>query len=127
MDPQDYIPESNEDNNAIVENVTIVLPDIEVLSLNIPSMHANSYFKVNATIKNSGGQDVKRIFYVSLYQDGKLLGSAPVYSLASGEVKEVTLTIRPYPGNSTFKVVVDPTNAVVELNEDNNGSQLNLT
>ncbi|MDV3103294.1 CARDB domain-containing protein [Thermococcus waiotapuensis] len=120
VDPWNYIPESDETNNEVNTEVTIELPDIVVTSISTPEMHANAFFLVNITVRNVGNQDIGRGFPVVVYQDGRYLGWAWVGSLPAGGEANVTVWIRPYPGDSTLKAIADSGNYVVEVNETNN-------
>ena len=126
VDPGDQIPEVNESNNEVKTSVTIDLPDIVVTSLSAPEMHANAFFPVNVTVRNAGSQDIERSFPVVIYQDGKYLGGAWVSSLPAGGEANVTVWIRPYPGDSTIKAVADSGNYVTEVNGTNNERSISV-
>ncbi len=120
VDPWNHIPEANETNNEVNTSATIELPDIVVASISAPEMHANAFFPVNVTVRNTGNQDIERSFPVVIYQEGRYLGGAWVGSLPVGGEANVTVWIRPYPGDSTIKAVADSGNYVTEVNETNN-------
>ena len=120
VDPWNHVPESDETNNEVETSVTIELPDIAITSLTVPDMHANAFFPVNVTVRNVGTQNIDRSFPVAIYQEGRYLGGAWVSSLPSGGEANVTVWIRPYPGDSNITAVADLGNYITEVNETNN-------
>ncbi|GAB6101235.1 hypothetical protein JCM16138_04580 [Thermococcus atlanticus] len=120
VDPYNAVPESNEDNNEVSTEVSIELPDITVESLSIPELNANGHFTINATIRNAGGIGIGRGFFIALFQDDRYLGGRWVDSLGAGESITVGIKIRPYPGDSTLRLIADYYSSITELREDNN-------
>ncbi|WP_297507369.1 CARDB domain-containing protein [Thermococcus sp.] len=78
------------------------------------------------TVRNTGNQNIEGSFQVVIYQDDKYLGGAWVSSLPAGGEANVTVWIRPYPGDSALKAIADSGNYVTEVNETNNERSISV-
>jgi len=115
------------DNTMTIESpeIKLLYPDIKVKSLNInPSsgnLTANQPLVITATVSNEGYSSTNESFSVTLYADGKYIGSKECDVLKIGEEKFVSFTWnRPISGTTTIKAVVDENNRIPEVSEDNN-------
>lgn len=100
-------------------------PDLIVtgLSWTPTSPTETSQLSLSATVKNVGSAAAGATT-VNFSLGGAVVGSAPVGALAAGASTTVSLNAGTRPmGSYTVSAVVDPTNTVVEQNNDNNGFQ----
>ena len=119
--------ESNETNNVAEATVSVEKPDLFIANFSVPEEvlngTANLYqeYPVKVNVSNSGG-DLEGGFYVALIDNGSYDYSSWVSSLASGEVKEVTLYYTPKPGEHNVTIAVDYYDYWIEANESNNAT-----
>jgi M6 family metalloprotease-like protein len=103
------------------------LPDlstkIEVIP-EIPRVNQNVTFKVY--VINVGTKEAKDID-VSLFLDDSLVGLKKIPSLNPEEAAVIFMFWNSSFGNHSFKVLIDPSNKIKELNEENNQKTLSLT
>ncbi|HPO28571.1 MAG TPA: CARDB domain-containing protein [Caldisericia bacterium] len=115
-DYKNDVKESNEQNNCL--EVVRKFPDLEMIDINC------DFDKklVSATIKNSGEEKVDKPFSISLYINEEIKDSFSFdTTLNGGDSREVffksyTLECE----NFQVKVVVDPENLILEIDETNN-------
>lgn len=115
-DYKDELKESNEQNNCL--EVIRNFPDLEIININC------DFDKklVSTTIKNSGEEEVNKPFSVSLYINEEFKDSFDFdTTLNGGDIREVffkgyTLECE----KLKLKVVVDPANQILEIDETNN-------
>jgi len=128
VDQEGVITELNEDNNVIVETVTILRPDLTPTSLQ-PTMlfFINETNTITATVKNDGGVPAGS-FNVSLKADGILVDTKTMDSLGVSEEKTIALNWTP-PSAGTFnlKVTVDSDAVILESDETNNNLTVQAT
>ena len=121
VDPDGTITELNEENNVIVETVTILRPDLIPASLQSTILLVNETNTITANIKNDGGVPAGS-FSVSLKLDETVIGTKTIDSLDMGEEKPVNFTYTPTLPGRTFNLTVtaDTENVIEESNETNN-------
>jgi hypothetical protein len=131
VDPNNRIPETNENNNTITKQLTITstsqpisLPkvDVAVVSVSLSESHikVGEDTKVKAIVKNLGSDVVNTIPVAFLV--GDLNFSVQVIdSLAPGESKAVTAPLIGLMGGTyTITVIADRRQFIKETNEGNN-------
>ena len=131
-DPDLLIAELNESNNDHLVELTIEAPPVQATTPNlvVRSVHAmpvdpapGELVQLSALVSNVGGGDANATS-VAFYADGRLLGRKNLPALRS---ESATMVVLPWstatPGDHDLRVLVDPDNAVRELDElDNNGT-----
>nr|WP_319374733.1 CARDB domain-containing protein [uncultured Methanobacterium sp.] len=125
------IPESNENNNIITTNTTVILnnlPDLVPTNLQIPStIYVNNVYTINATIKNNGTVDAGA-FNVKLVDGTTTLGTQRITNLAAGTTTTLTWTWTPTTtGTHTLTLNTDRNYEIPESNENNNIITKNTT
>jgi hypothetical protein len=131
VDPDNKIPETNENNNAITKQLTITstsqpisLPkvDVAVVSVTLSNAHikVGQDTEVKAIVKNRGSDTVNTVPVAFLV--GDLNFSVQVIdSLAPGESKTVTAPLIGLMGGTyTITVIADRRKFIKETNEGNN-------
>lgn len=129
-DPNNYILESNENNNEYSANLnTIQYSDLIVTDLTwTPSNYSDGQVVTfNANIENIGPGNTTRSFYTRFLIDGNDIGGPYITGIASGSSRSVSQTWTVTPGEHKVKAFVDIWNYVSESNESNNTLELNLT
>lgn len=95
-----------------------------------PVVTENQELTVRATVRNEGGIRVENVrvdFYFGDPQHGGILiDSQTIPSLLPNQIVDVTSEWTSRPGTHRLYVVVDPANAVTELNENNNTANVEL-
>ncbi|MBI4283375.1 MAG: PD40 domain-containing protein [Chloroflexi bacterium] len=124
-DEGNAVAESNETNNSLSQT----LPQITASDLVVAAIawspqtgigDGNSV-TLTATVKNIGGGDTARDFYVSFKVDGSAIGQQLISGgLAAGEIKAVSQVWTAIPGSHTATAIADEGNAITESNETNN-------
>jgi subtilase family serine protease len=140
IDPQDFIAESNENNNSShirKEVLPPTMPDLEVTSDDIAFSHQSpkegDQVVITAKIHNLG-TDAGNI-KVDLYDGMPDSGGEFLYTdnitgiIQFGAQKQVSFTIDTVglAGKNSFSVIVDPDNTINEYQEDNNSASSDLT
>ena len=125
-DPGNSIGETNENNNRAFRLFLIgPAPDLVVsgISFSNPAPVEGEVVSVSATVENVGLQDATGVV-VNFYDGSELIGQVTGLNfLLSGTTSRVVTV--PYStfgrsGDRTIKVVVDPADAIPEINEGNN-------
>ena len=137
-DKENHVIESNENNNTITANAAVLncpLPDLTVSNVVLPTMQAGAEVQLSLTVSNQGTAGFNGSFVTSVYAivDGtqvncplkqQIAPETTAYSLAVGESLQFTLKVLVPPTVTStcnvFSIVVDATNAVLEINENNN-------
>lgn len=106
-------------------------PDLVITSLSIKSP-ASDYpdkagmpdypKRLSFTVKNNGNAAASSS-YAYIYDNGSLLASVAVKSLAAGESATYDYTPASFAGSHSFYVIADGGNSVTESNENNNKSE----
>jgi len=126
--PLPHIVELDKSDNTITiesPEVKLLYPDIKIKSIDItPSsrdLTANQPLVITAAVSNVGYAATNETFNITLYADGKYIGSKECSVLTKGEENFVSFTWnRPISGISTIKAVADENNRIPELSEENN-------
>ncbi|MEA3368906.1 MAG: CARDB domain-containing protein [Candidatus Ratteibacteria bacterium] len=133
IDPNNTIPETNEDNNEAEKSITFsstpFLPDLAISSSDITK---TATYTVSAVVHNNGSASASSIkvkFYYKVGVNWVAHGSEEtIASIAAGAQGTATHDFSSLgPGAQNFKVVVDPSNAISETDETNNESTKTLT
>ncbi|WP_297464447.1 CARDB domain-containing protein [Thermococcus sp.] len=124
--------ESNESNNVAEVTVSVEKPDPFIASYSVPEEVLNGSaslyreYPIRVNVSNAGG-DLEGGFYVTLLDNGSYAYSYWIGSLASGEVREVTLYYTPKPGEHNVTIVVDYYDYWIEANESNNNATFRVS
>lgn len=137
-DKENRVVESNESNNTIMANASVIdcpLPDLTVSNFTLPAMQAGTEAQVSFTVSNQGTADFNGSFSSAVYAHvngtqiqcplrQQIAPETTDYNLAVGESLPFTLKVLVPPtvtsACNSFSVVVDATNAVLETDENNN-------
>ena len=140
VDKDNLLQESNESNNGISVNVSVLdcpLPDLTVASVETTDLQAGMESTVSFSVMNQGAVDFAGSFGVRVYavkDTTRILlplveQVQPVsadYSIASGASLPFSLKVMVSPEVGTscdgLEVVVDEADEVLESNENNNGT-----
>ena len=146
VDKENSLTESNENNNTITANATVLdcpLPDLTVSNFTLPTIQAGTEAQVSFTVSNTGEVDFDGDFGTSIYaiaNGNQIL--CPLRQQISPFINENY--ILPVGGSltftqkvlvppmvtvscNTFMVMVDGNNTVLESDEDNNSVNSNTT
>ncbi len=116
------IAESNETNNEILQNVTVItLPDLVPTNLQPPNNPTTGItYPVIVTVKNNGTANAST-FTVKLYDGTTGIGWITVNGLTVGTSTTVTFNWKPTTlGLHTLRTITDTYNNITEINETNN-------
>ncbi|QLE54695.1 CARDB domain-containing protein [Nostoc sp. TCL26-01] len=141
VDGDDYVSESNENNNAFGNAITITQPDLTAQNASIPTTAAvGSSIQINYQVKNLGNGSAGLTFtdfYLSsdltIDSNDVYLGYDSVNSLAAGAYSQEssTLTINSSINTGNYYLIyyVDGDGLVNESNENNNafGNAITIT
>ncbi len=127
-DPGNRIAELDENNNAVE---TTPLPDLVLTAFTIPYV-AGSGHRLRFSVTNAGGADVGRFTWeLRVLQKGVMgkFRESTIAGLAAGQSTNVDVPAG--SGIETFggayaNLVLDPSNAIVELDETNNTRPTNV-
>jgi hypothetical protein len=114
--------------SASVGNEILAKPDLTIISADYSPKPASVQQQVNisAQIANIGNW-TSPIANVTLYINGNAVQTAQISGLNPNETATITLAWTPNAtGSYTAAVVVDPENAIDEINEDNNAYNLTV-
>ncbi|MFH1721445.1 MAG: CARDB domain-containing protein [Candidatus Altiarchaeota archaeon] len=137
VDPSNSINESDENNNLASKNITVLaLPDLWVegtqITFNTSTIAVDENVTIYAVIQNSGQANATNVlvqFSEGLpASDSQIGGNLTIASLPGQGNASVNVSW--VPNSSGFHnvfVVVDPSNAIVESNENNNFANRTLT
>jgi hypothetical protein len=125
------VTESNEDNNELVETITIVEgPDLIVQGISTDPVFPGPGETVNVTVtvRNQAAGDATNSFWIDFYKNlaappGAVVGDidCPIDSLAAGATTTCSGTVSYFAeGTYTMWAQVDTDQDVIESNEDNN-------
>jgi subtilase family serine protease len=131
VDPNNKIPETDENNNAITKQLAITptsqpisLPnvDVAVVSVSLSNAHikVGQDTKVQATLKNLGSDTVNAVPVAFLVGD-RNFSIKVIDSLAPGETKTVSAPLIGLMGGTyAITVIADRRELIKEVNEQNN-------
>jgi subtilase family serine protease len=129
VDPAGVVSEFNEDDNqAFVEVDVQTLPDLAVTSGGItwsPSFpHVGEAVSLEVLVANQGDQDAAPTALDLIADDGGVIDSVPVPALEAHSDVSLSLTWSPgaFVGDARLTLEVDGSDAVTELDEDNNSA-----
>jgi subtilase family serine protease len=110
-------------DNYMITTLNVAYPDIlasDILDACNSNVYEDSWVfaKLDGLGNLSTGGFSTRLFYVEIYDDGKVLNRAQVYGVAPGRSAWVSFELPSM--NSTVKIVADSTNIVKESIETNN-------
>lgn len=121
VDEEDWIPESDEDNNEKTVTVVTLPPDliIQAITWSPANPLENDDVTFTVTIKNQGSG---RAEYcpVAFYVDDVYLAFAAGGSLDPGAIENTTFSWVAQAGSHTIKAVADPHMSITESDESNN-------
>ncbi len=124
VDPGDQMPETDDANNSLTENLpTILPPDLTVSEITwFPSSPTDGEeITFTATITNDGSGGLFGTFYTQFNVDGASIGTIPfTQPVASGASIQISQTWTATPGTHSITVNVDITQFVKEADETNN-------
>jgi hypothetical protein len=121
-DPAGRNKDINLEDDLVMMKLYILLPDLEVKGkkVNHPSsFDSGEIVTISAEIRNIGAIEAKEVI-VTFYVDGKEIRSQTINILEKGQSRLVPFTWEAASGDHDLKIVVDPEDAIVEDNEDNN-------
>lgn len=135
VDVTNLVPEESEMNNTISSTFEVVIgPDLTVTSVSFdpePPITRQTDFAIIATIANVGPSKALNVT-VGFYLDKVInqIGEVVIENLSSSESTQVQIstnipTIKEVPYK--IWVIVDPSLAISEINEDNNTFQTEIT
>ena len=121
-DPYNAMAEADETNNETSRSINILppSPDFSVSSItfnNSTPIHGDAV-KITALIQNSGKANASNVL-IRFYNDNVGIGDK-IISVANNSIESVSLDWVSIGGDYTIKVKADPTNALIESNENNN-------
>lgn len=120
-DPYGAIREWDEDNNALMVEVSVPAPDLRVVGLEHSDVTAGERMDFTVVIENAGERTLLP-FYVGIYANSTLVAVRRIHGLSPG--RNLTLNFenawKARYGRYTLKAVVDVYDEVSELSEDNN-------
>jgi subtilase family serine protease len=131
VDPDNKIPETNENNNTVTKQLTITsesqplsLPNVDVAVVSVALSNAHIKVgqdtKVQATVKNLGSDTVNAVPVAFLVGDVNFSVQV-IDSLPPGGTKTVTATLVGLVGGTyTITVIADRREFIKETNEGNN-------
>lgn len=137
-DPENWIPELNEDNNAADKSIEVLpktdlLPDLTVGDISFSNEHPKEgqFINICVTVKNIGdaaAEDVP-VLFIDIYNGSHSnIGTKIISRLGPGESAQVCVEWQAAPvGMHIIWVKVDPENRITEKNEDNNGTDRRIT
>jgi len=116
VDPDNAIPEADENNNQFVGNYTTPHPDVvvELELANTTPIKTYDRVPIKVRLRNNGTGDIvlqDPNLVVKVYANGRVVRNLPFYSLYAGEVKE-----------STVYWVAEPTNGTLTLRAEAGGN-----
>lgn len=136
IDPGNQINETNEGNNEYSWQwqMGTGTPDFIVSAIRIsPSpIFAGEEAQVVVTINNLADESVERELEIDLFLNNNLAGTqtinldygyeAPLFTWTA----EFSISAPSAPGTAQIKVIVDPNDAINEINEDNNENEVSV-
>lgn len=144
-DKDNAVPELDENNNALTLTATVLdspLSDLTVSNVVLPALQAGAEAQVSFTVNNNGLTDFSGTFGTTVYAVSEtdtvlcsvvqqLAPESGDYSIAVGASLTFTQTLLVPPtvtaSHTTFSVLVDEANEVLEANENNNTANVNVT
>ncbi|MBV7339678.1 hypothetical protein KFU94_67990 [Chloroflexi bacterium TSY] len=140
VDPNNFIAESDEDDNQAAEILTVVpppAPNLMVVSGNLkfePAVpEAGEPVTMSMTVLNDGTADASEVLvqFVDITNDGAVpIGAEQVIDAlpaGSSATVQVIYNNTDVPGERRIQVTVDPTDSVTESNESDNRAVKKLT
>jgi len=129
VDPEDSIPETDENNNIFFKHLLVSLPshrDLIVSGVRVTpeDPEAGGLVVFVVTVKNLGSSVADHVKVVVRDQEG-WANYGFISRIPADDKKDITISLRADKAHSAsnphnFVVSIDPDNAVAELNEDNN-------
>ena len=144
-DKENRVTESNESNNTIITNASVLdcpLPDLTVSNFTFPALQAGTDAQVSFTVSNQGTADFNGSFGTVVYANvngtqiqcplrQQIAPETTNYNLTIGESLQFTLKVLVPPtvtsACTSFSVKVDEANTVLETNENNNSANGNAS
>lgn len=128
VDAGDDETETNEDNNAWTLSLPVG-PDLVVRELAVQPSEPRASDRVRFTLEiGNDGVGVQDPFQVSFDIDGEPIDTVNVPGLGAGEVRNVTSQAwNASVGDHNITAIVDPANAIGEVDEENNARGRQLT
>jgi len=106
-------------NVTCVEGVDLTVSPTDI-SFSPSDPIEGQYVSITATIHNIGTQNAANVL-LAFYDGDKLIGNGTIDAIAAGGASSISILWNAEPRDwHTIKVVVDPENAIVEVNENNN-------
>jgi len=120
-DPDGVMKDENGNDNEVSLVLTLLFPDLVVTSgIRHPSQISNGEIvTISAEIKNDGEIEAREVL-VTFYVDGKEVKTQTINLLTEGSSRLIPFTWQAAGGQHELKIKVDPENAIVEKNENNN-------
>lgn len=123
VDPDDLVEESDEDDNVVVRNYTILphpLPDLSVGELRLNgTLVERRALRIDADVANVGNRSAGTTLF-QLQVDGVPVANVTIDRLVEGARQTITFPFYLVAGNHSVRVIADPKNLVAELEEWNN-------
>ncbi len=129
VDPEEEIPELNEDNNFNYTVVNVLgVPDLVITSndiiINPTSPIRDKAASITVSVRNIGDNAIAA-FNVSFYDEAALIGRTEISNLPSGQIGTASITWTPtIPGLRNVTVVLDEESSITESNEANNQAEI---
>jgi subtilase family serine protease len=125
VDKENDVGESNESNNE--KTVVIPAPDliIESITYSPTEFSENDTITFVITVVNAGSTAAEAS-YLDLYINDVLQASLPVNSIPGGSTAEVVFEWTALSGQNIFKLFIDVSDDIVEINETNNEKSVTL-
>jgi len=122
---------TDDENRNDTDTVTIhVVPNVDLtitdISFGPPEIQQGKQITFNATVENTGDDDIEDDFYVRFEIDSGLIGSKLVGGLGGGESVDISQTWTASAGDYTLRVRGDYGDEIIEVNETNNDRTLAL-
>jgi len=131
VNPGNIIPEANLSNDAAMQVLDVLYPDLALTNLtvspNATSLVDGGSGAVKVTVRNRGPGNTTTTFRVAFMLDGRALGSVQVDGLPTGVPKLLSLDFAPVGGPHYISARVDPDDQVHEADETNNMALLPIS
>jgi subtilase family serine protease len=121
IDPNLQVTESNEDNNELVEALTVKASDLIVQNMSWTPQKPlpGEVMTIKATVFNQGDGDAGSS-QINFYVDDELLGSETLRTINASSSLSANFTWTVTDGSHTLKVFADSRRLVDESDEENN-------
>ena len=135
IDPDEQVLEQDEENNSIAGALTLLSPDLHPISLAFDKsvLRLDEEMRVTAKIAN-GGEGTAKNVDVGFYVDHVRFALIQIPVLGRGLTTSIEAILSPdavgltdAPQTYEIEIIVDPTNALPELDEANNRMARSMT